>query len=240
MADNPKLADKTLDTIVPDQLWSVSHEVRLLPGVYLPARMVVIRLDAERLALHSPVPMNDSLAARIDALGKVSVLIAPNDYHHLYLPKTVSRYPTAEVWGAPGLPKKRPDVTFTALFGPNAAPTWADRLTPYFLAGGPKANETVFVHQATRTLLVTDSYFNLTRARTAMSRFMFRLTGSLNKPGQSLIWRSVVKDRAAMLESTERVLAADFDRLVMAHGDILESGARAAYEAATRWLVRKR
>jgi len=230
--------NKSLDVIVPNQIWSVSHEVKMLPGVYLPARMTVLRLDAGRLAIHSPVPINDDLAARLEALGKVEVLIAPNNYHHLYLPKTVTRYPSAEVWGAPGLTKKRPDVVFTSLLGPAAKPTWANSLTPFFLSGAPKMDETVFIHRATGTLVVTDSYFNLTNARTAMSRFMFRFVGALGKPGQSRIWRSVVKDKVAMGESTRALLQNDFDRLVMAHGEVLESGAKGAYERAASWLYK--
>lgn len=99
-------------------------------------------------------------------------------------------------------------------------------------------DETVFIHRATGTLVVTDSYFNLTNARTAMSRFMFRFVGALGKPGQSRIWRSVVKDKVAMGESTRALLQNDFDRLVMAHGEVLESGAKGAYERAASWLYK--
>lgn len=229
---------KTLDVVVPDQIWEVKKDIKMLPGVRLPARMVVVRLDAERLALHSPVRIDEGLAAKLAEHGRVAVIIAPNNYHHLYLKQAAERYPEAEVWAAPGLTAKRQDMTLTNLLGPTAAPPWADALTPFFLAGGPKMDETVFIHRATRTLIVTDSYFNLTSAPTFMSRLLFRMTGSLNKPGQSRIWRMVVKDKQAMGESTKRLLAEDFDRLVVAHGDTVETGAHAAYEAAAAWLFK--
>lgn len=232
--------EESLDVVVADQLWSVAHEIRMIPGVYLPARMVVMRLDDKRLALHSPVPITDAMAAKIDALGTVAVIIAPNNYHHLSLPKAAARYPEAEVWAAPGLPEKRKDLTFKSLLGPAAAPAWSSTLKPLFLAGAPKMDETVFVHRGTRSLIVTDSFFNLgSHKKGLLSSTVFRLTGSWKKPGQSRIWRSIVKDRPAMLASTDAVLAEDFDRVIMAHGDVIETGGHAAFTAATRWLLPK-
>jgi hypothetical protein len=40
------------------------------------------------------------------------------------------------------------------------------------------------------------------------------------------MWNHWVKDRAAFDRSIERMLAWDFDRIVMAHGDIVETGGR--------------
>ena len=230
----------SLAVIVPDQLWSVNHVIRMMPGVHLPARMVVIRLGETELALHSPVPLTDALAAQLAALGEVKVLIAPNNYHHLYLEQAAARYPAAELWAAPGLSAKRSEMSFEHLLGPAATPSWADRLKPVFLAGAPKMDETAFVHHATRTLIVTDSFFNLGSFKSGLlSSTMFRLTGSWNKPGQSRIWRSIVEDKAAMRASTEALLSEDFDRLVMAHGDVLETGGREAYRSGAAWLLKQ-
>lgn len=234
--------DGTLETLVPDQLWSVGHTLRMLPGIYLPARMTILKLRDGGLALHSPVPAPEATLAAIDALGPVRVIIAPNNFHHLYLPKSIARYPQAEVWGAPGLPGKRKDITFANLLGPDlgrerAAPAWAGALTPFFLAGAPKSDETVFLHRATGSLVVTDSYFNLLEGAPGfLSPLLFRLVGSWKKGCQSKLWRSTVKDKAAMAESTRAVLAERFDRLVMAHGVVIHSGGHQAYSEGAAWL----
>jgi hypothetical protein len=226
----------TMTEIVPDQLWSVPHRIAMLSGVVLPARMVVIRLASDALALHSPVPLTDDLAAAIAAHGRVTTLIAPNNMHHLYLRPAMERYPDAEVWAAPGLPAKRKNLSLPNLLGPGCAPPFADVLAPYFLAGAPAADETCFVHRPTRSLICTDSLFNLGDVDGWLSPVLFRLTGAWRRPAQTRIWRAVVKDRAAMGASTRALLAQDFDRVIPAHGDVIEAGGREVYARCAGWL----
>lgn len=234
--------DGTLETLVPGRIWSVGYTLRMLPGIYLPARMTILKLEDGGLALHSPVPAPEATLAQIDALGPVRLILAPNNFHHLFLPKSIARHPDAEVWAAPGLPAKRKDLSLPNLLGPDLgagrpAPPWAAELTPFFLAGAPKADESVFLHRATGTLVVTDSYFNLVDGAPGfLSPVLFRLVGSWKKGCQSKLWRSAVKDKAAMAESTRAVLAESFDRLVMAHGVVIETGAHAAYREGAGWL----
>lgn len=225
-----------LSPVVPDQIWEVDHEIRMLPGVILPARMLVLRLEGDALALWSPVRFGDEVTSAIDALGKVTTLIAPNDYHHLYLRPAMERWPDAETWAAPGLPAKRSTLQLDNLLGPDADPPFAGVLTPFFLEGSPSMQETVFLHRPTRTLIVTDSLFNLHRVRGFLSPVVFRLTGSIGRPAQSRIWRSTVKDREAMARCTVAVLEEDFDRIIMAHGDIIETGGKDVLRAAASWL----
>lgn len=221
-----------LSPVVPDQIWQVSHEVRMLPGVLLPARMLVVRLDEAELALWSPVPLGEETAANIEALGEVSTIIAPNDFHHLYLGKAMDRFPGAQVWASPGLPTKRPELELEHLLGPGVDLPFAPALSPLFLEGSPSMQETVFVHRATRTLIVTDALFNLQRVRGLLSSIVLRLVGSMGGPSQTRIWRSTVKDKAAMGRSLAAVLQEDFDRIIMAHGEVIETGGREVLRAA--------
>jgi hypothetical protein len=36
--------------------------------------------------LYSPVPIDDALAAEFEAVGRVELVVAPNFFHHLYVP----------------------------------------------------------------------------------------------------------------------------------------------------------
>lgn len=227
-----------LSPIVPDQLWEAGSQLKMLPGLWIPTRMTVIRLAPGKIALHSPIPMDDTLAAEVAKLGEVVLLIAPNNYHHLALPKAIKRFPNAEVWGSPGLPKKRPDVVFTGILDKGTKPPWSDVLAPFFLEGAPSMGETVFIHRPSKTLIVVDSLFNLKTAKNAFSRFMLSVTSSYGKAAQSRIWRHTVKDKKAMAESTKPLLSEDFERVVVSHGAILTENAKATFTDAAAWLYK--
>lgn len=227
-----------LSAVVPDQVWEAGSQLKMLPGLWLPTRMTVLRLAENAIALHSPIPMDDALAAAIAKLGEVVLIIAPNNYHHLALPKAIKRFPNAEVWGSPGLPKKRPDVVFTGILDKGAKPPWADVLAPFFLEGAPSMGETVFIHRPSKTLIVVDSLFNLHTVKNAFSRFMFRVTSSYGKPAQSRIWRHTVKDKKTMAASTKPLLSEDFERVIMSHGDTVTENAKATFVQAAAWLYK--
>jgi hypothetical protein len=55
--------------------------------------------------------------------------------------------------------------------------------------------------------------------------------------GPTYLERLLVRDRAAARRSLERILAWDFERVVVAHGAVLESGGREALRAAYTWLL---
>ena len=53
---------------------------------------------------------------------------------------------------------------------------------------------------------------------------------------QTKLLRSTIRDRAAARRSIDRVLAWDFDRVVMAHGQVLDHGGKEALRDATAWI----
>lgn len=228
----------TLNEIHPDQLWEAGHHVKMMPGLWLPTRMTVIRMGPAKLALHSPIPIDDTLAQAIAALGEVTLIIAPNNFHNIFLRKTCERYPQAQLWGSPGLPKKKPDLVFTGILDKGARPPWSDVLAPFFLDGAPGMSETIFIHRPSKTLIAVDSFFNLRSAKNGFSRFMLKFTSSYGKAAQSRIWRMMVKDKKAMAESTRPLFAEDFERVVMAHGAVLTEDAKATFEKAVAWLFK--
>jgi hypothetical protein len=89
-------------------LWVVDGPVvqmRYLLGTTLPfsTRMTVVRVSGATLWLHSPTERTPELQRAIDALGPVSVLVAPNRLHWMALGAWQQAYPAAVTWGAPGL-----------------------------------------------------------------------------------------------------------------------------------------
>ncbi len=214
---------------IADELWEATDDIRLPGGVWFPVRMTIIRSQGE-LTLWSPIAIDDALAEELAALGPVTNLVAPNCFHHLYLEDARERYPEATLLGAPGLAAKRSDIAFD---GELMAETRGG-LELIATEGVPKMNEVVALHRPTGTLIVTDLVFHVLKARGLMSWFTFRVVaGTLGRCGQSRLLRWWTADREAFAASLESILARDFDRLVMAHGEVIESGGHAALSEAT-------
>jgi hypothetical protein len=213
------------------------HEQVLPLGFQFPARMSVLPLEAGKLALVSPVPIDDARAAAIAALGRVEFLIAPNLLHHLYLEAAIQRYPEARVLAPSRLSAKRPHLRIHAPLEAGVPPELAAAVDVVRIEGAPGLDEFVFFHRATRTLVVTDLVFNITRPRGVLAHLLLFLGGCHGRLASSRALRFTLKDRAAARASAERILALPFETLVMAHGDILGRDARARLEPALAWLA---
>jgi hypothetical protein len=223
---------------IADDLWGAEHDLFMPGGVHFRGRMCVVRLPDGGLVLHSPVPIDDALAAELAVLGPVTHLIAPNKLHYLHLAAAHQRYPDAKVWAAPGLGEKQPELVqdgvIDAVIGSERAP-WESVLEPVFVEGIPWVNEVVFRHGPSRTLILTDLFFHIHQVANWQSRFLFWMLGVLGKAKQSPLVRRQTKDRAAAGASLRRVVAWDLDRAVPAHGRLVEGDVTASLERIFAW-----
>lgn len=221
---------------VAEELWAAQGELRV-SGFPLEIRMTVIRKPDGGLILHSPIEISDALAVDVDALGDVSDILAPSRMHHTFVFGAERRWPDATLWGAPGLPDKRPDLLFDAILGDDTPPELGGAIETRLFAGCPLASEVVCFHPRSRTLIVTDLVFNIQRSRSALSRAYLRASGAWKTVAQTPLMRAVIRDRAAARHSLERIFEWDFDRLIMSHGDIVERDAKRELAAALSKLA---
>lgn len=218
-----------------DDLWVTERPQRFF-GLPVGARMTVIRLSGGRLLLHSPLPLDTPLRADLDALGRVAYAVAPNRLHHLYAGDVARAYADARLWVAPGLPEKRPDLVHAGVLGDEAPIEWRGELEQAFFRGRPYENEVAFFHPATRTLILCDLAFNFGPRNAWPTRVLMSLLRSYGKLGPSKLDPLLIRDRAAARASLDRILAWDFDRVIVAHGDVQESGGYALMRDGYAWL----
>ena len=84
---------------VGEELWVAGGKpVRFLVFDF-DTRMTVVRLPGRQLWVHSPVALTPELEAEVRGLGDVAALVAPNDYHHLYVAEWLERWPQARLFG---------------------------------------------------------------------------------------------------------------------------------------------
>lgn len=228
------MVNEALEQLAPD-LWVVRRPLPLRWIGDIGARMTVIDLGGE-LLLHSPVPLDERLQLELEDAGEVRWIVAPSKVHHLYVGDYVEAYPKAVLCGVPGLPEKRPDLAFDEILVDDGLPDWAGRLRVHMLRGAPQMNEVVFLHRATHTLIVCDLVFNVRSEVRNEARLFHSLVGATDRFGPHRMVRWFLRDRAAAARSLSEILEWSFERVIVSHGEVLETGGREAMRQAFRFL----
>ena len=207
-------------------LWCATHRFKSM-GLALSSRMTVVRFPDGALWLHSPVPLTEPLKNELDRLGSVRWIVAPNLAHHLFAGEALKAYPSAQLWGAPGLKKKRPDLTSLRALPRDALAEWAPALEQVFVDGMPLVRETVWFHRPSQTLIATDLCMWFQGEWPWRSRMYGHLNGVMNGLAVSRLVRLVTRDKSAADASCQRILEWPIERVVMAHDSIVDTQAKA-------------
>jgi hypothetical protein len=215
-------------------LWIATRPLPLIVGD-VGTRMSVVRLGQE-LLLHSPVALDAATREALDAQGRVRWVVGPSKVHHLYLGDYASAYPDAELCATPGLPEKRRDLHFDCVLDDSRRDKWGDALRFELFGGAPGINELVFFHPASRSLLLSDLAFNVTREGRNRARLFHWLVGATGRFGPHRIVRAAIRDRTAARRSLERILSWDFERVIVTHGEVLERDGHARMQQAFAYL----
>ena len=217
-----------------DQVWVADAPNRFY-GLEFGSRMTVVRLTDGSLFLHSPIAIDRTIKADIDALGPVRHIIAPNLYHHLHAKAATELYPSAQLHLAPGLDKKRPDLRADAVLGGGRESSWPGEIEAIPI-DGYRLNETVFVHRPSQTLLCSDLLENFKTSDDWFTRAFLKLNGVHGKPGVSRALRTAFRDKRAARKSIDVILEHPFDRIALAHGDPITHDGRETLRAGYTWL----
>lgn len=216
----------------------VAHRPLKLPFILgdIGCRMTIVRLTEGGLFLHSPVPLDAEIQIALNEIGPVRAIVAPSRAHHLFVGDYVKAYPAAKLHGAPGLSEKRRDLRFDAILGDEPDPDWQGQIEQHLFCGAPVLNEVVFFHPASRSIIFTDLVFNVAAEDASKARVFNWVTGAAGHFGPHRLIRRMISDRDAARTSAEKILQWDFDRVVVSHGNVLDSGGRDRVRAAFSYL----
>ena len=214
-----------------ENLWVRRYPLSLL-GAKAGRTVTLIRLPVSgELVIHSTGPFSAADAAEFRALGTPVWLVEATNVHDTFARQGAAAFPDLPYFGPPGFARVA-GVPARSLAEPPAA--WAGVLDVLALGGVPRVREHVFLHRPSRTLIVADLVFNVGPGAPAWTRLLLRwVAGLRGGPGVSRIFRRLaVRDVGALRASLETMLAWDFDRVVVGHGEVIASDGKRLLKAA--------
>ncbi|UJR20112.1 hypothetical protein I4U23_023246 [Adineta vaga] len=240
-------------------LWTYEGSVTMLYGIFrLPTRMTIIRLSkSNQLVVISPFPPTDILQTLLAEIGKVQYIVIPNEHHTFWALKFQAQYPHAHLIATREMMfnekfNKHIHAYFTneGLEYNSYCPStstfeWPFHEIDYYCFYHVNyIHEVIFYHRSTSTVIVTDLAFNYfeesIHQRIRAQGFLFR----------SYLWLADGYRRACVTKPFKYFFANDneacrndfeqmmmryqnFNRLIVAHGMIIERGGYDAFKSGT-------
>jgi len=226
-----------IEEYIQDKIYIVEYPIRFA-GMDLFSRMTIVKLGDSKLWVHSPSKVDAELKAGLDELGEVAYIIAPGNYHHLNVVDFQSAYPNAETYLCPSLESKRSDLEFDWILGNRCDPRWEQAFEQVVVQGTRFINEVAFFHQSTRTLILVDLIENIgddyTHEAGLLLQFWWKVVLNMwNNPKAAPEYQLGWGNKAVVKKSLNGILDWDFDKIILAHGNLIENDARAV--AAKAW-----
>ncbi len=215
-----------------DNLWILVYPLPLL-GADLKRVVTILRLRSGDLVIHSTGPFTPDDAAAIRAVGRPGWLLDTMLRHDTFARLGRESFPGIPYLAPAGF-SEQAGLPVGALVP--APAEWGDEVAVLRLDGVPSMEEHVVFHRPSRTLIVADLFFNFGPEAPGWTRFLMRLAvGAKHDPGMARSMRLTVKDKPALKRSLNAMMAWDFDRIIVGHGDVVETeGKRKAAEALRR------
>jgi hypothetical protein len=199
--------------------------------------MIVVRLTDNSLWVNSPVSVSGQTLDEIRALGIVRHLVAPTKLHVWRLEEWHALFPDAALWAPPQIPHRFKRMPFKGVLQDEAENVWADDFDQLVFRGNLFIDEVYFYHKKSRTVVFGDFIQNQAPKRSPLLNTLLRVAGAAYPHGGVPIdIRLTFTNRNAARQSLEKLLAWDFDKLILAHGVCVEKEAKTFVRRAFKWL----
>ena len=222
----------------PGMIWTIDYSVHYA-GLDFMSRMTVVRLIDNTLLLHSPCEIDPAMKSMLDQLGKVAYIVAPGSYHYLHVASAQDAYPMAKTFICPGIEQKDPGLEFDEFLCDTVPDCWIDDFDLVLVRGAKYMWEVAFFHKPSRTLLLVDLVENIGDKTQGVGwglklwwKLVFRMW---NHPKPAPEYQMGWKDKVAARQSLLNILNWDFNRVIMAHGDLINHDAKEVVREA--WKI---
>jgi hypothetical protein len=204
-------------------LWEVTGEWR----TKFARRMTIVRLLDGRILIHNAIHLRKHDLDWISSLGKVAFIVAPNVFHTSDAGWMKTQFPDATLFVPASKLADFKKAGHQALDTELEFPEELAHELLYLPSKGTSIQEAVFLHRPSKTLILTDLAFNMPDVYHGLEKVImgWNKVGGRFGPTRALKW-IFTKDKSALLETFRQILALDFERIIVNHGNILEQNGR--------------
>ncbi|KAI9061133.1 hypothetical protein FKP32DRAFT_983657 [Trametes sanguinea] len=235
------MSDIVIREVAPN-VWTFSRPFILYKVLPIGGRSTAIRLESGAVWILASTPLTDETKQKLAELGDVEYIVAGNSFHNLYLKPYKEAYPSAKLIGPEDLTKKKDfaglslDIAFSES---NPAPKlgFEGEIESCYFSG--YANKDIaYYHKASKTVIAADLLFNMPAteqfSKTSQWPKKTILFAGMKPMGWQMPWFIWAKqvNKAAMAAEAKKVYSWDFDRMIPCHGNVVETGAQAAWKSA--------
>lgn len=214
-------------------LWTLERRLGMSWSPSLPTSTTIIRLPSGGLLVVSPPPLKPGGLEAIDSLGTVEEIVVPNSFHYLNAAGFHERYRGATLRVVPGLRERVAAAPRGEELTRPAPPSWGTVVDLQLLGPVRGICEAALLHRPSSTLIVTDLAFHMVRHGSGLERAFWHLNGIPAGFGPSRTARMLLlRDRTATADFLRRILEWPFERVLVSHGEPLETDAVAEFRRA--------
>lgn len=190
-------------------------------GIDFGRNVTLLRLRDGRMLIHSTAPFSLEDVATIRRFGEPSWLVDATLMHNTFAPQARSAFEKIPYLAPAGFAKVS-GVAIEPLDSPPAE--WTGEIDVLQIGGLRKINEHAFFHRASRTLVLADLLFHFSADTKGWPRVFVRYAMGLPELiGISAFFRLMIRDREAFRRSVARMLDWNFERVIVAHREVIEA-----------------
>lgn len=198
--------------------------------------MATVLLQDGTIWVHSPVALDSPLQAALRGMGEVRHIVTPNTEHQKYAADWIRAFPEATSYACPGLRERKPEVGWDETIGASVTtgdhPVWSDVCPPAWndefhvcwmdaergpFMDRPFFSEVVFCHRPSRTLIVSDLWWNYPGDSEATPRGTRLWKAAMDKI-YAPFYNTFMQQHPTFHSRLQLILSWDWDAIMPCHG----------------------
>lgn len=219
-----------------NRLWYVDMKYHKFAIPYV-QRMVIIKLNGNRLLIHNPIELTTKLQKAISKLGRVEFIVVSSPNYHQHISDWWLAYSQTRFYATPTLIQTRSDLHFDDALCRETPIGWKNELYQTTLLGGRQPRSFLFCDSKSKTLLLNDELC-LAQTHLPLGNLLTAFYLSSQKQIQMpCVTDNQIDNMPLFRASIQEVITWPFDRILSTNGLLLAKGGKKAFIDGFKWAL---